>query len=49
MQKKQWNNPEISQLGIDETQGGVHYNSTPDGDPWYDTAHKTWQTPSGKS
>ena len=49
MQKKQWNNPEVLQLGIEETQGGVTYDPAPDGAPWYDAPHKTWQTPSGKS
>lgn len=47
MLKKQWNKPQIFQLGVEYTQGGTVYDSLPDGDPWYDAEHKCWQTPSG--
>lgn len=46
--KKEWINPQLIQLGVDKTQGGTEYNSTPDGTPWTDD-EGIWQTPTGSS
>ena len=47
--KKEWINPQLIQLSVDNTQGGIIYEDAPDGDPYFDEVHKCWVTPHGHS
>jgi len=46
--KLKWNEPEIMELSVKDTQLGGHYSSSPDGAPWQDS-NGNWQEPHGRS
>lgn len=47
--KKEWINPQIFQLGVQQTHGGPNYTEAPDGDPYYDEETNKWWVPHGES
>lgn len=47
--KKEWKNPQMIQLGVEQTKGGPIYDTEPDGTPWFDNDLQKWLTPSGHS
>ena len=46
--KNNWEDPQVFQLGVEDTKGGTVYNPTADGDPWQDSNGK-WHIPVGRS
>lgn len=46
--KKTWQNATLETLEINATAGGPVYNTTADGETWWNEDQNRWETPSGQ-